>query len=370
MKILYVTTVSDTMGFFTSHIKMLLEEGHTVDMTCNIDKPINQELIDLGCNAYNIEFSRSPSSPSNIKAYKKLRKLIMEKEYDIVHTHTPVASVCVRLACKKLNNVRVIYTAHGFHFFKGAAIKNWLVFYPIERLLSRYTDVLITINKEDYNIAIKKFNTKKVEYIPGVGLNTKKINELIVDKSMKRKEMGIPNDAIILLSVGELNKNKNHETVIKALAKIERSNIYYIICGRGPLEQHLQDLIVKLNVDKNVQLLGFRTDILEICKAVDIFIFPSYREGLPVSIMEAMACELPVICSDIRGNTDLVANGKGGYTVKSGNIDEYVSCITILIDDPQEREYFGKVNKADIVKFSNENVLNELLKIYQKVKLY
>ncbi|WP_218143813.1 glycosyltransferase [Planococcus faecalis] len=150
MKILYVTTVSDTMGFFISHIKMLIEEGHTVDMACNIGKPLPTELLNLGCKAYNIEFQRSPFKNENLKAYKKLKALLFEKEYDIVHTHTPIASVFTRRACKRIKNVKVIYTAHGFHFYKNGPILNWLIYFPIEKWLAKYTDILVTINQEDY----------------------------------------------------------------------------------------------------------------------------------------------------------------------------------------------------------------------------
>ncbi|MBP1934981.1 glycosyltransferase family 4 protein [Ammoniphilus resinae] len=364
MKILYVTTVSDTMGFFTSHINMLLEEGHTVDMACNIGKPINQELIDLGCNAYNIEFSRSPVNPSNIVAYKNLKKLIIEKGYDVVHTHTPVASVCVRLACKKLKNVRVMYTAHGFHFYKGAPLQNWLIYYSIEKWLSKYTDVLITINQEDFQRAKKSFKAGAIEYLPGVGIDINKFNNVAVDKAEKRRELGLPKDSFVVLSVGELNKNKNHETIIKAIAQLGNSEIYYVICGLGPLEGNLKRLANELGLGDRVKLLGFRKDINEIFKASDIFVFPSFREGLSVALMESMACGLPVVCSHIRGNSDLIHNNKGGFLIESSDVSGFAEAINNITDSKKLRLTYGQYNTEIIQGFNMTNVLQKLKKIY------
>ncbi len=161
-------------------------------------------------------FQRSPLNKDNCLAYKNIKDLINAEKYDLIHSHTPVASACIRLACRKIENVKVFYTAHGFHFFKGASLINWLIYYPIERWLSLYTDVLITINKEDYDRAKKLLKADRVEYVPGVGLNIKKFSKVIVDKSLKRREIEVPNDAFVVISVGELNRNKNHEIIIKA----------------------------------------------------------------------------------------------------------------------------------------------------------
>ncbi|WHY33856.1 glycosyltransferase family 4 protein [Cytobacillus firmus] len=364
MKILYVTTVSDTMGFFIPHIKMLLEEGHSVDMACNIGKPIPRELLNMGCKAYNIEFQRSPFKAKNLKAYKKLKRLLQENDYDVVHTHTPVASVFTRFACKSIKKIKVIYTAHGFHFYKGAPIENWLIYFPVEKWLSRYTDVLITINNEDYTRATKLFNAGKVEYIPGVGIDTKKIVEVVNNEVAKRNELGIPKDAFIILSIGELNKNKNHETVIKTLAQLNNNKIYYLICGQGPLKSYLCNLIKRLGLEDQIKLLGFRQDIAEICMLSDLFVFPSYREGLSVALMEAMSCGLPVVCSNIRGNTDLIENKKGGYLVEPTDINGFAKSIGQIIQRNDLRKSFGFYNKETIEFYDMKNVLNQLRKIY------
>jgi glycosyltransferase involved in cell wall biosynthesis len=176
MKILYVTTISNTVNaFLIPHIELLIKQGHKVDVAFNIVRKVDPKLIKMGCTVYNIEFQRSPISSKNYTAYKKLKRIIKNGKYDIIHTHSPVASACVRIACKNMKNVKVIYTAHGFHFYKGAPLKNWILYYPIEKWLSRYTDCLITINKEDYNTAINKnFKASEIKMVHGVGIDLNK----------------------------------------------------------------------------------------------------------------------------------------------------------------------------------------------------
>jgi len=206
MKILYVTTISNTVNaFLIPHIKMLIQEEHQVDVAFNIVQEVNPEIIQMGCKIHQIPLQRSPLNISNYKTTKLLKNIIISEGYDIVHTHTPVASVIVRLACRKLKNVKVFYTAHGFHFYKGAPISSWLLYYPLEKWLSRYTDTLITINKEDYSRAKRNFKAKKIEYIPGIGINLKSFQLVEADEKFIRTELSLPKDTIILLSVGERN---------------------------------------------------------------------------------------------------------------------------------------------------------------------
>ena len=330
MKILYITTIGATMGFFKSFIKELVDAGHTVDLACNQDlAPIDDFYFDLGCKEYQIDCTRSPFAKGNITCVKQIKKLVEDNQYDIVHCHTPIAAACTRIACKGIRKqrantdhpLRVFYTAHGFHFYKGAPKKNWIIFYPIEKLCARWTDTLIAINKEDYNLAKEKFEglgkTNKlagcrIEYVPGVGIDVDKFKNTVVDRAAKRHELGIPEDAFLLLSVGELNENKNHQIVIRALADLMKTdegkakNYYYIIAGEGPLRGWLQDLINSLELTERVKLLGFRKDCAELYKTADLFIHPSLREGLPVSVMEAEAAGLACIGSNIRGNQDLM----------------------------------------------------------------
>lgn len=366
MKLLYVTTISNTVNaFLIPHIKMLIDEGHQVDVAFNVEQEVKPEIYEMGCKIHQLPLERSPLKKDNFRAYKMLKKIIISEGYDLVHTHTPIASAIVRLVCRNLNNVRVFYTAHGFHFFKGAPILNWLVYYPVEKWLARYTDTLITINKEDYERAKSKFKAKRVEYIPGVGIDLEKFSTVEIDRNLKCSELDLPKDAFVVLSVGELNKNKNHEVVIRAIGKIDNPNINYIICGQGKLEGYLRDLSKELSIENQVHLLGFRKDIPEICKIADLFAFPSYREGLSVALMEAMANGLPVVCSNVRGNSDLIEDGKGGYLIEPVDVEGFAKYINELISDSEIRIEFGGFNHKKIEKYSIENVLCEMEKIYK-----
>jgi len=366
MKILYVTTISDTINaFLVSHIKMLVGQGHSVDIACRIKKPIDQELEYLKCKIFDIPFTRAQLDKDNFTAYKQLKLIIKNNHYNIVHTHTPVASACARLACCKLrkDGLIVIYTAHGFHFYKSAPIRNWLVYYPIEVILSRYTDVLITINKEDYALAKKRMKAKKIEYIPGVGVDTKKFSGCVIDRAAKRRELGIPEDAIVLLSVGELNKNKNHETVIRALHATNIPNMYYLIAGSGELYRPLKDLIAQLNLEKNVLLLKFRDDVNELYKISDAYCLPSYREGLNISLIEAMSSGLPVICSDIRGNRDLISKEGGGYLFDPHKIDDIKEAI-LKICGGRNLSLMKSINSRSAELFEVRAILERMHVLY------
>ncbi len=365
MKILYVTTISNTVNaFLIPHIKMLIDGGHQVDVAFNIEQEVKPEIIEMGCKVYELPLQRSPLSRDNFRAYKMLKNIIISGGYDLVHTHTPVASAIVRVACRKLSSIKVFYTAHGFHFFKGAPIRNWLIYYPIEKWLAKYTDTLITINKEDCERAKSQFKAKRVEYIPGVGIDVDKFNKVDIDRYLKRKELGLPTDAFVVLSVGELNKNKNHEVIIKAISKIGNPHIHYVICGEGQLDGYLRNLSKELCIEKRVHLLGFRKDIAEIGKASDIFAFPSKREGLGLAAIEAMACGLPIITSNVHGIVDYSIDGITGFARNPKDLDGIISSIKVLIGSKQQIQQMGEHNLSEVNKYALENVLNKMGKIY------
>ncbi|HHX81322.1 MAG TPA: glycosyltransferase family 4 protein [Acholeplasmataceae bacterium] len=366
MKILYVTTISNTVNaFLVPHIKMLIGMGHKVDVAFNVEQKVKPEIKEIGCVVHEVPFTRTPFSKDNIKAYRILKRIIITEKYGIVHTHTPIASAITRLACRNMRNVKVFYTAHGFHFYKGAPLINWLIYYPVERWLARYTDVLITINQEDYERAKNKFKARKVEFVLGVGVDVEKYSDFKINRALKRKEIGVPEESFVLLSVGELNKNKNHEAVIKALAEVGNKDIHYIICGEGRLEEYLNNLSKSLGIENQVHLLGFRKDVIEITKVSDVFVLPSYREGLSLALMEAMACGLPVICSDIRGNSDLITDSKGGYLVKPNDKKKLALFINELFNQERTRKDFALYNLIKIEKYCINNVLNRLKHIYK-----
>lgn len=362
MKILYVTTVPGTMKFFLSHFQMLTDEGHTVELACNCENEVPEVIKKLGFKVHSVAFSRSPLSSDNIKAYRQLRELIKNEEYDIVHTHTPNASACVRLACRNLRKkgLKVFYTAHGFHFYTGAPKKNWLLYYPVEWICAHWTDKLITINKEDYARSKKHMHAKHVVYVPGVGIDLNKFGNSPVDRERKRQSLSIPKDKTWLLAVGELIARKNHETLIRAIADFP--SVYLTIVGSGQIEKHLKNLIKELKLEDRVKLLGYRSDISELCTAADVFSLPSFHEGLPVALMEAMACGKPCVVSDIRGNVDLIKEENALFNPNS--VESTKKAIKWILESNMER--IGLDNIEVVKKFAIEAVLEDMKAIYNE----
>lgn len=369
-KVLFVATVVKThiMEFHVPYLKMFKEMGWETAVAAKNDYDDPEECVIPYCDTYyNIPFERFPVKPQNLKSYKMLKNNIDDGEYDIIHCHTPVGAMLTRLAAldARKKGTKVFYTAHGFHFYKGAPLINWLLYYPVEKWLSRYTDVLITINKEDYKRA-KTFKAKETYYVPGVGIdidrfNTK--NETNVREKI-RKEFGIPVDATVLLSVGELNKNKNHRVVFQALSQLKNNNIYYIICGRGPLMQKYRDLAKSLGISDNIILTGYRTDVHRFYQTADIFVFPSYREGLPVSMIEAMYNHLPIICTNIRGSKDLAENSGNIIIDNPDNANLFVQGI-ILLENAETRLEVGDYNREKANDYLLPMVIEQYKKIYQ-----
>lgn len=368
MKILYVTTVSSTMnGFFKPHIRMLVEEGHQVDIACN-DKgmPLDQLYAELGCRAYTIDFSRSPLSPENIKAYGQLKQVMEDGGYDIVHCHTPNASVITRLVCRKLRKqgLRVFYTAHGFHFYKGAPLLNWLLFYPVENFCSRFTDKLITINKEDFELAKTKFKAKNVCHVPGVGVDLNRFQNVQVVRSAKRREIGVPEDAFLLLSVGEVNKNKNHQIIVRAMAQLRDPKIHYAIAGVGENKNELLRLAEELGIGDHLHLLGHRNDVAELNHTADVFCFPSIREGLGLAAVEAMACGTPVIAADNRGTRSFIRHRENGFMCSVSEVEDFAQAIARLRDDASLAAQFAAEGRKTAERFALSNVLEKMSEIY------
>lgn len=345
------------MGFFNNLIEELISDGNIVDIATNESgSPVPDFFKELGCKVYHTDSSRSPFSFGNIKAISQIRELVKKNGYDIVHCHSPLAAASTRIACKglrKKGKVKVIYTAHGFHFYKGAPLKNWMIFYPIEKLCSHYTDVLITINKEDFELAKRKMKAKKIEYVPGVGIDVAKFAGAVVDRKQKRAEIGVPEDAFMLLSVGELNENKNHKVVIEALSKLKNPNNHYVIAGTGGEKENLQKLAEELDV--NLHLLGYRDDIAELNKVADCFVFPSIREGQGISVLEAIACGNPCIVSNIRGPKDII-DGENGLACSPFSVDDFSIAISRLKDNDMLRNNIVEKANKIIYTFDLANV--------------
>lgn len=371
-KVLFVATVVKThiMEFHIPYLKMFKEMGWETAVAARNDYENPSDCVIPYCDTYyDIPFERNPLKLGNMKAYKRLEKVIDDGGYDIIHCHTPVGAMLTRLAAKKArkNGTRVFYTAHGFHFYKGAPAINWILYYPVEKWLSRYTDVLITINKEDYERA-KTFKAGKVCYVPGVGIDLKKFNVGYVNKERKRKEIGVSANDFVLLSVGELIPRKNHEVVIRALSVLKQrdklNHIEYVICGRGAYEADLKKLAEELGVADHIHFLGYRNDISEICNCSDLFVFMSRQEGLPVALMEAMACGLPAVCSNIRGNTDLIDDGVTGL-ISNNTPEELAEAINKMRNDTDLRDRLASAALQKIKQFDLSSVEDEMTKIYR-----
>lgn len=365
-KALIVATVGGFITCFEKNdIKLLQSMGCEVHVACDVQDQL-EALQQTGAVVHDIPFARSPFSRKNLAAYRALKQVMEETAFSLVHCHTPVGGVLARLVAGRYrkSGCKVIYTAHGFHFFKGASKKNWMIFYPVEKLLARRTDVLITINQEDYIRAGAKLRAGRVEYIPGVGIDTDRFHRTAARDSL-RNESGCDKENIVVLSVGELSRRKNQELVIRAISRIGNSNIRYYIAGRGALKEEMERLIEELNLQEQVKLLGQRSDISALCEMADIFAFPSLQEGLPVSLMEAMAMELPCVVSDIRGNTDLIREGRGGFLCKPYDKEAFAQAIARLASDKELRETFGRENRERIADFSLPVVEEKMKTVYE-----
>ena len=377
-KMLMVATVPSMIGQFNmNNISILLNLGYEVHVACNwndrsvwtqekVDN-LKNKLNDLKVKFYQIDFSRSIFDLKNhFESYKQILELTNKNKYNFIHCHTPTASVITRLVCKK-SRIKCIYTAHGFHFYKGAPLINWMIFYPIEKYLSKYTDILITINKEDYNRAKNNFKMKAIEYIPGVGVDIQKFQLDDFDRDSYRKQLGLNKNDFMILSVGELNKNKNHEIIVRAVAKLKNTNIHYFIAGEGNLKYYLKKLAVELNVDKQVHLLGYRSDIVELNNCADIFAFPSIREGIGLAAIEAMAAGKPIITSNTRGINDYSKNGVTGFKYQYNDINGFANGINILLTDPSLIKQMSSNCYESSLSFDKRRSYEILKSVYEKL---
>lgn len=370
-KILYVTTIYSTMNFFKKHFETLNKSGFKIDIACNFQKKFPASKIKFINKSHQIDFHRTPLKFQNLKAIKQLKKLIKKENYDIVHTHTPVASVVVRLACKKLRNkgLKVFYTAHGFHFFKGAPLINWLVYYPIEKWLSKYTDLLITMNKEDYNLSKSKFKAKCAEYISGVGIDLQKFKPQTPElKKTLRKKYGYNKNDFIMTYVAELSHRKHQDLLIEVVkdAKKRIPNLKLLLVGIGDKYSEYKVLISDFALCEYVNLLGYRSDVANLMKLSDLSISSSRHEGLPVNVMEAMASGLPLIVSNCRGNRDLVVNNVNGYVVEIEEESQYIEAILKMYNSIETREKFSKASLSMIKKYSLDKILERIKELYIK----
>ena len=305
----------------------------------------------------------------NMTAYKNLMSILKQEEIEVIHCNTPVGGIIGRICGKRAGVKKVIYTAHGFHFYKGAPLVNRTVFKWAEMLMAHWTDAIITMNQEDYNAA-KKFklrNHGKVFHTPGVGIDCDIYKDVKVDRKKIRASFGISDTDVVCISMGDLIPRKNYGTALKAIGKCENKNIHYWICGQGPELDNLKELAQERNIEDRIHFLGFRTDIKELLKAADIFLFTTLQEGMPRSMMEAMASGLPCIASKIRGNVDLLEDGIGGYFVEVMDNVSIAKKLDELVENSELRTQMAMGNLERIKKFDIKEVKKVIRKIYQEV---
>lgn len=350
--------------FHIPYLKWFKEHGWETWVAAKNDYPDGTCEIPYCDRFVNIDFVRSPFSKQTFVAYRQLRDLFAREHFDIVHTHTPVGGVLTRFAARdaRKSGTKVLYTAHGFHFYKGAPIQNWLLWYPVERFMSRFTDVLITINNEDFERA-KRFARCRVEYVPGVGIDLSKF-AIAGCRDEKRIELGISDNSFALLSVGDLIPRKNQAAIVRALPLLPK-NVKLYICGDGQERDNLLRLANELEVIDRVSLLGFRDDIAEIMAACDCLVFPSIHEGLPVSVMEAMASGLPVIASSIRGiDPDLIEDHVEGLLLSDLYSRTVASAVSNLMTNQSLSSRLARNALKRAKEFESNKVIDRVSSLY------
>lgn len=375
-KLLYISNIGGVtfnVGFCGTSMeacKKLEIEYHVVaNRSKSNPQQMESDEREYGIHLYHADIHRFPLSQYNRKAYYQILEIIRKEGIDFIHCNTPVGGLLGRLCGKRAKVPKIIYTAHGFHFYKGAPLLNWLLYYPAERWLAHYTDALITINREDY-AAAQKFRLRRggrVYYVPGVGVDTDAFSAVADVRSKLLEEQKIPADALLLLSSGELNTNKNNESILRALHELQDPSIHYLICGVGDLETPLKALTAALGLESQVHFLGYRSDMKELLRAADIFVMPSLREGLSRSLMEAMASGLPCLVSRIRGNVDLIEDGVGGYLYAPSDSKGFAEGIRRLLGSPELRVSMGQANLKTIQKYDVRVVEKQIEDIYREV---
>lgn len=372
-KVLFTATVdSHILQFHLPFLKLFKENGYEVHVATN-----GNEEIPYCDVKHVVSFERSPIKINNLKAIRQLRKIINEEKFDIIHTHTPMGSVVTRLAAKKARkkyHTRVIYTAHGLHFFKGASAKNWLIFYPVEKYLSKYTDTLILINQEDYDLCKRKFKKcKDIQYVPGVGIDEAKFDFEMSEKEKHdlRKSVGVKYDDFVIIYPAEISKRKRQIWLIETINDLlkKNSNIHLLLPGKDSLDGKCQELVKELGLEKQVHFLGYRKDIPKLLKISNLAISSANQEGLPVNIMEAMYVGLPIVASDCRGNRDLIQDNVNGYLVSLKDNERFSNSIENIYNDNSKSEEFGHKSKEIIKDYLLDKIMIDMKNIYfQQIK--
>lgn len=359
-----------------ANIKALKEIGAIIYLAANFgtDTPREKNNTQFvaeckrdGINIIDIPFRRG-GFITNIFQIPVLNKFLKREKFDIVHVHTETGGFMLRLSCliQSKCNTKFVYTPHGMSFWKGSSLKSQLVYRPLERWICSAMDMNLGMNMEEVE-NLKRWNKRTAHYVHGVGLNVARMQNPARSREQMREEFGLTESDKFIASIGELDDNKNHITVIKALATLGRKDFKYVVCGVGPNKDMLLADAEHMGLKENVILAGYRSDIPDVLNAADIFVFPSFHEGMPVSALEAMACGLPIICSEIRGNVDIIREGDNGYLFQPSDVETLARKLEYLLDDAEKRKIMGLKNKENVKDFSLESVTEELIRIYKSV---
>jgi len=367
MKVLLITNKVKTYALgFKIVLDALTAQGHKIVWAADFSGFMG-DIQEIPCKTVQISINSNPLKPCNRTAYKQLLKIIDEEKIEAVHCSTPIGGMLGRLAAKKKKVNTVVYAAHGFLFFHGAPLLNRTVYKLQEQLMARWTDVLITITDEDYRAA-QKFHLrgqKKLFLVHGAGVETgKTVN---INREEKRKELGVPADAFVMVSAGFLNPNKNNRVLIEAMNLLQSKDVYYLICGEGELKDSLETKVREYGLEENVKFLGYRTDMAEIMACADLFAMPSFREGVPRALLEAMDLGVACIGSRTRGITELLSNGEGGILCDPRSAREYAEGIEKMHTSPEMRRNMIALSRETAKAYSKERVREELLEIYSQV---
>ncbi|WDH75423.1 glycosyltransferase family 4 protein [Exiguobacterium marinum] len=376
--LMVASVVSMIESFNRDNIRILQEMGYEVHVATNFEwgsmystekvTRIRESLQREGVSMFQIDFERDIKKINrHVKAFQQLKGVLSQQTYDFIHCHSPIGGVIGRLVARQ-TETPCMYTAHGFHFFRGSPSLNWLLYYPVERTLAHLTDTLVTVNQEDYERALT-FKTSRTFRIPGIGVDTNRIEQISINRSEKRNNLGVYQDSdFVLLSVGELNENKNHETIIRAIATLKDRNVQYWIAGTGDSKQRLERMIIELELKEQVHLLGFREDVFEVMKAADCFVFPSRREGLGMAALEAMAAGLPLITSNVHGINDYSVEGVTGYKCAPDDIAGFARAIQMMRIDLKVAQQMGSNNIKTAKSYDIEQSKIEMRRIYESVQ--
>lgn len=365
-KVLFTASIAKHfIRFHQPYMEWFKQQGYQVDSACS-----GEEEIPFCDRKWEVPFIRTPYSVGHVKTYRALKGIIDREKYDIIHCHTPMASILTRLASKdaRKNGSKVLYTAHGFHFYKGSSLFNWLTYFPVEVVMSRYTDGLVTINREDFEL-IQEKGHKKTDYylIPGIGVEPQKFHPVREDRKREiRKKNGWSDSDFILTYAAEFINRKNHAFIIECAGELVREvpNVKILFAGRGELKEKLEKEVKKLKLLDSIHFLGFRTDIDEVFKMSDVGISASKQEGLPINLVEVMMCGLPVIATVERGHKELVDHGESGYLFGQNDKKEFVNSVKKIWSDEVLRNKMAERALEKSKEFDIKNAKDAMTDIY------